>query len=130
MPDIDQGMTLEERKRKVLAQGALYRLGVIEARTVVRSNLNAESLAKGAFKRIAGAASSVLGGTLSSGASLQSLSPLVIGAMSLMSKRYLRKPLMYGGVITAVAGLAFYLSRRNRDDALDDDEDGSFTQVE
>jgi hypothetical protein len=53
-------MTHEERKRKVLAQGALYRLGVMEAREVVRENLSAESLAKGAMSRVGHFAASLL----------------------------------------------------------------------
>lgn len=123
----EDGMTHEERKRKVLAQGALYRLGVIEAREVVRENLSAESLAKGALSRVAGLATSFLGGgkavqafkSLSGGGiSLQAVTPLLMTGASLLSKRWLRKPLLYGGIISAVGGLAYYLTRRREGNAV------------
>lgn len=121
---VKDGMTHEERKRKVLAQGALYRLGVMEAREVVRENLSPESLAKGALSRVAHFATSFVGGgktmqsikALSASGislrSLQSMTPLLMTGASLLSRRWLRKPLMYGGVIAAVGGVAYYLSRR------------------
>lgn len=123
--DQDQGMTHEERKRKVLAQGALYRLGVMEAREVVRENLSVESLAKGALSRAGHFAASLLGGgkamrsikSIASsglgGVSLQSVTPLLVTGASLLSRRWLRKPLLMGGVLAAVGGLAYYLSQRD-----------------
>jgi hypothetical protein len=129
--DHDDGMTHEERKRKVLAQGALYRLGVIEARQVVRENLSAESLAKGALSRAGHFAASLFGGgravqsirsLASGGVSLQSVAPLVMTGVSLLSRRWLRKPLLYGGVITLVGGLAYYFSQR-RAPAQDGDQE-------
>lgn len=113
--DWKQDVPLEERKRKLLAEGALFRIGIMQARGTVRANLNAESLAKGAFNRIVGAVSSTFSGALSGkggGPSLQSLSPLLIGGISLLSKRYLRKPLLYGAVISAGGAFAYYLTRR------------------
>jgi len=116
MPQTDwkTDVPLEERKRKLLAEGALFRIGIMQARGTVRANLNAESLAKGAFNRIIGAVSSTFSGALSGkgGSNLQSLSPLLIGGISLLSKRYLRKPLLYGAVISAGGAFAYYLTRR------------------
>ena len=116
MPQTDwkPDVPLEERKRKLLAEGALFRIGIMQARGTVRANLNAESLAKGAFNRIVGAVSSTFSGALSGkgGSNLQSLSPLLIGGISLLSKRYLRKPLLYGAVISAGGAFAYYLTRR------------------
>jgi len=105
---------LQERKRRLLAEGALFRIGIMEARSTVRANLNAESLAKGALNRIVGAVSSTFSGAFSAkgGGNLQSLSPLLIGGISLLSKRYLRKPLFYGSVISAGAAFAYYLTRK------------------
>lgn len=126
--DQDQGMTHEERKRKVLAQGALYRLGVMEAREVVRENLSAESLAKGALSRVGHFAASLVGGgkTVQSiksiastglgGVNLKSVTPLLMTGASLLSRRWLRKPLLMGSVIAAVGGLAYYFSQRGASD--------------
>ena len=58
-----------------------------------------------------------------SGGNLQALSPLLIGGVSLLTKRYLRKPLMYGSVISAVASLAYYLSKKKK--RSDSDADAS-----
>lgn len=120
---------LEERKRRLLAEGALFRIGILEGRGHVRANLNAESLAKGAMNRIVGAVSSTFSGAFSGkgGGNLQSLSPLLIGGISLLSKRYLRKPLLYGTVISAGAAFAYYLTRRQDRargaESLSDDEE-------
>lgn len=126
--DPDDGMTREERKRKVLAQGALYRLGVIEARHVVRENLSAESLAKGALSRVGSFAASFFGGgkavqsikSLAGGSlgnvNLQTVTPLLMTGASLLSRRWLRKPMLYGGIIAAVGGLAYYFSQRDDHD--------------
>lgn len=134
----NDGMTHEERKRKVLAQGALYRLGVMEAREVVRENLSAESLAKTALNRVFHAATSVFGGGKSlqslkslkslssaSGVNMQTVTPLLLTGVSLLSKRWLRKPLMYGGILSAVGGLAYYLSRRRSSGADEEGGDAS-----
>ncbi len=122
--DQDHGMTHEERKRKVLAQGALYRLGVMEAREVVRENLSAESLAKGALSRVGHFAASLFGGgrtvqsikSLTSGGlgnlNLQTVTPLLMTGASLLSRRWLRKPLMLGSVVALAGGLAYYFSQR------------------
>ncbi|NQE51265.1 hypothetical protein [Herbaspirillum rubrisubalbicans] len=124
MTDPDHGMTHEERKRKVLAQGALYRLGVMEAREVVRENLSAESLAKGALSRVGHFAVSLFGGgktvqsikSISAGGlgsvNLQTVMPLLMTGASLLSRRWLRKPMLLGGVMAAVGGLAYYFSQR------------------
>lgn len=132
MPHTDwkPDVPLEERKRKLLAEGALFRIGIMQARGTVRANLNAESLAKGAFNRIVGAVSSTFSGALSgkSGSNLQSLSPLLIGGISLLSKRYLRKPLLYGAVISAGGAFAYYLTRRkDREQSAGADTDDAST---
>jgi len=129
MPQTDwkpDEVPLQERKRRLLAEGALFRIGIMDARSTVRANLNAESLAKGALNRIVGAVSATFSGAFSakSGGNLQSLSPLLIGGISLLSKRYLRKPLFYGTVISAGAAFAYYLTRQ-QDSAQQSDGDAT-----
>ncbi len=96
----------------------------MEAREVVRESLSAESLAKGALSRVGRFAASLVGGgkTMRSiksiasgglgGVNLQSVTPLLVTGASLLSRRWLRKPLLMGGVIAAVGGLAYYVSQR------------------
>jgi len=123
MADAKKSMPLEVRRRKLLAEGALYRIGIVAAREHVQSNLNAPSLAKSAMRRMGGAVSASIGGlfTGKAGATLQSLSPLLISGASLLSKRYLRKPLLYCSIVGAGVALAYYFSRKN--DERGDNED-------
>jgi len=116
-------MSNEVRRRKLLAEGALYRIGIMDARERVRANLNASSLAKSAMRRMGGALSSGIGDLFSgkAGNTLQSLTPLLISGASMLSKRYLRKPLLYWGILGAGVVLARYLARKNR--ARSDHED-------
>jgi len=116
-------MSNEVRRRKLLAEGALYRIGIMDARERVRANLNASSLAKSAMRRMGGALSSGIGDLFSgkAGNTLQSLAPLLISGASMLSKRYLRKPLLYWGILGAGVVLARYLARKNR--ARSDHED-------
>jgi hypothetical protein len=103
----------EERKRRLLAEGALFRIGLMEGRSTVRASLDAQSMAKGALSRIAGAVSSMAGGNFfGKGSSMQSLLSLLIGGISLLPRRHLRKPLLYGSIISAGVVVACYLSRR------------------
>lgn len=103
----------EERKRRLLAEGALLRIGLMEGRDIVRANLDAKSLARGALGRIAGAVSSMAGRNFfSKGGSMQSLLSLLIGGISLFPGRHMRKPLLYGSIISAGMVAACYLSRR------------------
>src|SRR5450830_818242 len=123
MLDAEDRMSNEVRRRKLLAEGALYRIGIIDARERVRANLNASSLAKSAMRRMGGALSSGIGDLFSgkAGNTLQSLTPLLISGASMLSKRYLRKPLLYWVILGAGVVLARYLARKNR--ARSDHED-------
>ena len=134
MADLKDDMPFDERRRKLLAEGALLRIGIMDARTAVRANLNAESLAKSAMKRMFRSVSTTLGGVFSSTGgghfpslqSLQALSPYLLSGISLLSKRSLRKPLLYGGIISIGAGLAYYFTRKrsNVSDGGDDQTSG------
>ena len=112
--DSKDHMTREQRRRKLLAEGALYRFGIIEARAQVHANLNAPSLAKSVMGKISGLLGTGLGGLFSGAGSstLQSLSPLLVSGLSMLSRRYLRKPLLYYGIIGAGVALARYLVRK------------------
>jgi hypothetical protein len=139
MADVKDGMSVAERRRKLLAEGALLRLGVMESRATVRENLNAESLAKSAMRRVLGTVSATVGGlfsgkgaglNLQSLQSLQSLSPLLIGGISLLSRRALRKPLFYGGIISIGAAAAYYLTRQRPVAETADDVEATLPEAE
>ena len=119
MSDQKEQMSNEQRRRKLLAEGALYRFGIMEAREQVRAGLTTTGLAKSAFGRM-GRMSGALGASVSSlfsgggnaGKILQSVTPFLMSAVSLVSKRYVRKSVMYYGIITASILLARYLVRK------------------
>lgn len=114
-PEMTPLITLEERKRKLLAEGALFRVGIMQARGVVSANMSAESLARNMLGRVAGTLSSAFHGTFSGkGSNLQSLSPLLISGLSLLARRSMRKPVLYGAIISASAVGAYYLARRRK----------------
>lgn len=126
MPDFKDDMPVEMRRRKLLAEGALLRMGIMEARATVRANLNPESLAKSAVQRMAGSVAATVAGLFSGKAGvnlqmLQSLSPYLLGGISLLSKPRLRKPLLYGSIVSVGAALAYYLTRRPSDEVAEED---------
>jgi hypothetical protein len=108
----------------------------MEARGAVRANLNAESLAKSAMRRVVGTVSATVGGLFSGKGgginlqSLQSFSPLLIGGISLLSKRALRKPLFYGGIISIGAAAAYYLTRKRPVVEASDDVEVALPETE
>jgi hypothetical protein len=126
MADFKDDMPAEIRRRKLLAEGALLRMGIMEARATMRASLNPESLAKSAVQRMVSTVATTVGGIFSgkSGVNLQtlqSLSPFLLGGISLLSKRYLRKPLLYGGIVSVGAVLAYYLTRRPSDEMAEEE---------
>ncbi|MBI1892134.1 MAG: hypothetical protein HYS18_15930 [Burkholderiales bacterium] len=105
---------LEERKRLLIASGAAYRVGVVEARQQVSANLQGESLAKKAMGQLALTAVAAFKSRKSGGLSatgLQTLLPLVVSGVSFLAKKTSAKPavrkvVLAGAVGTLVAVLA------------------------
>lgn len=113
--------TVQQRKSMLIAQGALYRLGVSEAKNAVRSNLQMDALAKGAIDHLVANASGMFGNLLSlksfRNGNVQTLLPLLITGISFLSKRrFLLKPVIAGVATLAAAGtlVSFLSRRRNR----------------
>jgi len=118
MADSKDNMPIDARRRRLLAEGALYRLSIIDARTQLHANLTAPALAKTAMHRMVGALSSSIGGIFSgkAGNTLQSVAPLFMSVLSLLPKQRLRKPLLYCGALGVGVGVALagYLLRQRR----------------
>lgn len=116
MSDHKDKMSNEQRRRKLLAEGALYRFGIIEAREQVRAGLTPTGLVKSAASRFSGAfgagVSNLFSGGGNAGKIVQSLAPLLMSGMSLLSKRQVRKSFLYYGIITAGVLLARYVARK------------------
>lgn len=101
--------TAAQRKKLLIAQGALYRLGLVESKNALRMNLQPDALAKSAFNGVVDTVSARLGKGLSlrniGDANLQAFLPLLISVISLLAKRKsLIKPLLIGAAAIVAAG--------------------------
>jgi hypothetical protein len=113
-------LTTAQRKKLLLAQGAMFRVGLIESTYAVRTNLQSDVLAKSALNSLVTSASSALGHGISlrylSGANFQTLLPIAISVISLLIKRRsLIKPLLIGAIAlgTASAIARFAVKTKN-----------------
>jgi hypothetical protein len=123
--EIQDGLSLAERKQMLIAQGASYRLGITYGRSAVKSSLSAESLTKSALSHVAmGAVSAIKGGSMLKGSNLQVILPFALSLISRLSsklpkKTKLVKPLARGALILgiAVAAARFVMRRKNANSA-------------
>lgn len=109
-------MNRAERKKQLIAQGALYRAEVLLARQAFHTSLQPETLAQSAFQRVARIALAVAGNRVVPGATLQTLLPMVMSGLSLLAKKKgLLKTLLRGGAVAGIAAAAVaMLSRKSR----------------
>lgn len=108
-------LSVAERKRLLVAQGASHRLAITHARGAVRASLKSESLAKSAITHVAmGAVTAFRGGGLLKGSNLQVLLPLAMSLFARLSKKtHLVKPIARGAlVLGAVAAVTRFVIRR------------------
>ena len=85
--------------------------------------MNGGALTKGLFGRVAGMAYSLVAKHpgLFNASRLESLAPLLVTGVTLLSKRSLRKSLVAGSILIAAVGAATYFSGRNNK-AVDEEE--------
>ena len=108
-----------DRKRQLIAQGAVYRAEVLHAKQMTRAGLRPDSLARGALHQVAGVALSMIGkkaGVNLAGAGAQTLLPLLLSAGSaLLRKKSLLKPLLRGSLIAGgVAAIAVFFAKKKK----------------
>lgn len=112
------GLSTAQRKKMLIAQGAMYRLGLIESRSELRANLRPDVLARSALHSLVTTASGALGRGFDlrnlNAAHLQTVLPLLISAVSLLAKRRsLIKPALAGVIALVAAGaIARFASRK------------------
>jgi hypothetical protein len=114
---------IAQRKRQLLAEGAIYRASLAASMQEVRQNLSADSLARRAAGFVATAALGMIkgragiGGGIGSigGIGMQSLLPLAIEAFSLFSKKpFLKKILRTAAVVATAMGAANMFLRKKK----------------
>jgi hypothetical protein len=112
----EAGLSAGERKKLLIAQGRLYRLGVIESRQEIASSLRMDSLAKAAVGHLTTNGYAALGQALNltggPAAQLKFLLPLLVSGASLLARnRHRARPSWRSiaglGAAAAAAFLAF-----------------------
>ncbi|MET3131570.1 hypothetical protein AAKU55_001832 [Oxalobacteraceae bacterium GrIS 1.11] len=106
------------RKNNLIAQGQLYRVGIVHARASVSAALRPEALLEGAVELAVGFAAARIETLLSpGGARLQNMMPYVLTAVSFIGRKKLFKQALGVGLAAAVA--VAWLARRKRTDIAD-----------
>lgn len=114
------GPTAAQRKKMLVAQGAMYRLGLVKSKNELQANLHPDVLAKSALNSFVTTASTALGHGFNlrnlSGANLQTILPVVISVVSLLAKRKaLIKPLLIGAIaLAAASGIARLVAKKKK----------------
>jgi hypothetical protein len=109
----------EDRKKQLVAEGALHRAELFLAKDAIRSGMRPESLAHGAVQQLAATASAVLrnrgiGSLPVTGVQLQALLPLLMSGLSaLAEKKSLRKAVLGVTLLAGIAGIAAAAISRN-----------------
>jgi hypothetical protein len=112
-------MNREDRKRQLIAQGAVYRAEILLAKQAAEDSLRPDTLARSVLHQAAGALIGAfrngnIGGL--PGVNLQTLLPIVMGTISALSKRKsLLKTVVRGAAVAGtVAGLVALVSRKKK----------------
>ena len=124
-------MNREDRKRQLIAQGAIYRAEIMLAKQAAEDSLRPDTLVRSVLYQATSALLGALrGGNIGGlpGVNLQTLLPIVMGAISALSKRKsLLKTIVRGAAVAGtIAGLVALVSKKKKvkpepmDDALQD----------
>ncbi|HAT33696.1 MAG TPA: hypothetical protein DCW29_23495 [Janthinobacterium sp.] len=107
------GAAIAAHKKRLIAQGQLYRIGIVHARANVGQALRPEALLEGALGMALGFAGARVETLLAPGGfRLQAVVPYVLTALSFIGRRKLVKPALVVGAVVGVA--ATWLLRRKR----------------
>jgi hypothetical protein len=105
-------LSAAERKKKLLADGALHRANILIARADIAAGVQPAALTKDAISHFSATAKALLFDTLrNTAANPAKLSPLLMTGLSLLAKKSIRKPLMYAGVAGGAIAGAIYLAK-------------------
>ena len=112
-------LTYDQRKKALIAEGAMRRREIDLARDIVRVNLHADIIAKNAVRHFTTAAYAAVDNVFSwnslRNGNLQKLLPFVASAYSLVTKRKLVVPILLGAVVlSAISGGVYLLARKKR----------------
>ena len=122
--------SVAERKKKLLADGALHRANILIARADISAGAQPGALTREAIGQFSTTAKTLLMETARNAiANPARLSPLLMTGLSLLSKKAIRKPLIYaslaGGAIAGVIYLSKFFRSGNAEFAESADSDQS-----
>jgi hypothetical protein len=122
LPVPSKGLTVAQRKEKLIREGANFRAGMRSSIDLVSNNLQTDSLARSIITQLTGTAYAAAGSLLRvKGANLQTLLPIVVSGISFVVKARLLLPLLRTTAVIGVVGAgAYFLSRRARRTSDDD----------
>jgi len=113
-------MNREQRKRQLIAQGAIYRAEVLLAKQAAEESLRPDTLARSVLQQGVAAVLAAFrggnGGGSGAGVNLQTLLPLLMGGLSALSKRKsLLKTIVRGAAFAGTAAsLVALVSRKKK----------------
>jgi hypothetical protein len=113
------------RKKKLLADGALHRANIIVARAEIAAGARPGALTKDVLLHLTESSKGLLFNALRGFiANPGKLSPLLLTGISLLSKPFIRKPLMYAGIAGGAVAGAIYLLNLFSNKESDQNDDG------
>lgn len=111
MSEQDKEAAQAARKRQLIAQGELYRVGIVHARANVGYALRPDALLQGVVETAVGFAGHRVESLLAPGGMrLQGMMPYVMTALSFIGRRKLVKPAL--ALVTVAAVAAGWLRRK------------------
>ena len=112
MANLNEALDDAARKKKLIAEGAFYRVGIVHAKAQAGHAMRPQALLHDAVEHALGFATARMGGFLAPAGlvtRLQSVMPYVLTAASFIGRRKLVKPVLIGGAV--LAGAAAWLLR-------------------
>lgn len=110
-------MNKADRKKQLIAQGAIHRVEVLLAKRTVQARLHPDMLARKALPGIALSALSLFKRRAGSGASLWAFLPLLSGIAARMKGKSLFRPLVRSILVAGtVAGVAAIFAQSKKTD--------------
>ncbi len=122
--DAAKEKALAHRKAQLLLDGAVYRIGIVQAKTNVLQSLHAETLVRNVGQHLLG----VIGMRLNNlftpnvrkvGGQFQTLMPLAVTAFTFLSGKKLLKPVIGGGLLLTAVGAVVALALRRKRPEID-----------
>jgi hypothetical protein len=105
-------LPVADRKKMLIAQGAVFRAQIMNAKEITHASLRPDSLARSALNHVGLAALAAIKGRSGpsgpsiAGIDVRSILPLLLSGISMLSKNSSLKPAMRGALAAGAVGIA------------------------